>query len=75
MRQPPVALLEINARDSKARLDRDQLQGALEADPDAIIVYNQQADATTLAKSLVVSPAQVKFEIRQETKGVLGLQA
>ena len=73
--RPLVALLMPGAEDCEVCLDREQLQARLEADPQAIIVYNQQADAIALVDSLEVAPAQVFIEIRQDTRGVLGLQA
>ena len=73
--QPLVALLEPGAEDCEVCFDRNQLQTALKARPEAMVVYNQQADAIALVESLDVSPAQVFIEIRQDTKGVLGLQA
>ena len=73
--QPLVALLEPGAEDCEVCIDRDRLQASLEANPEAMIVYNQQADAIALVESLEVTPAQVFIEIRQDTKGVLGLQA
>lgn len=73
--QPLVALLEPNAEDCEVCLDPDQLQARLQADPQKMIVYNQQADAVALVERLDVDPAQVFIEIRQDTKGVLGLQA
>jgi hypothetical protein len=41
----------------------------------SIIVYNQQADALALVDNLSVSSSQIHIEIRQDTKGVLGLHA
>lgn len=73
--RPLVALLMPGAEDCEVCLDREQLQARLEADPQAMIVYNQQADAIALVESLEVAPAQVFIEIRQDTRGVLGLQA
>ncbi len=72
--RPLVALLMPGAEDCEVCLDREQLQARLEADPQAMIVYNQQADAIALVDSLEVAPAQVFIEIRQDTRGVLGLQ-
>ena len=72
---PLVALLMPDAEDCEVCLDREQLQARLEADPQSMIVYNQQADAIALVESLEVPPAQVFIEIRQDTRGVLGLQA
>jgi len=73
--RPLVALLMPGAEDCEVCIDREQLQARLEADPRAMIVYNQQADAVALVESLEVPPAQVFIEIRQDTRGVLGLQA
>lgn len=73
--KPLVALLMPGAEDCKVCLDRHKLQVGVDENPQAIIVYNQQADAIELVESLKVPPAQVFIEIRQDTKGVLGLQA
>ena len=73
--RPLVALLTPGAEDCEVCLDGAQLQARLETDPQAMIVYNQQADAIALVESLEVAPAQVFIEIRQDTRGVLGLQA
>jgi len=68
MSQPGVEVCEIGA-------DAKQLRTRLEAVAQAIIVYNQQADASALVDRLEPSPAQVFIEIRQDFRGVLGLQA
>jgi len=73
--RPLVALLLPGADDCGLCLDQDQLQASLDANPEAIIVYNQHADALALAGSLKVPCDQVYIEIRQDTRGVLGLQA
>jgi hypothetical protein len=73
--KPLVALLMPAAEDCEVCIDRGQLQAGLDANPQAIIVYNQQADAIALVEQLEVPPQQVFIEIRQDTKGVLGLQA
>ena len=73
--RPLVALLMPGAEDCEVCIDRDQILARLDANPQAIIVYNQQADARALVENLEVSPAQVFIEVRQDTKGVLGLQA
>ncbi len=73
--KPLIALLMPNAEDCEVYIDRDQLKAGLEANPQAIIVYNQQADAVALVENLEVPPQQIFIEIRQDTKGVLGLQA
>jgi hypothetical protein len=73
--RPLVALLQPGAEDCEVCAGRDQLKAGLDANPRAIIVHNQQADATALVESLEVSPDQVFIEVRQDTRGVLGLQA
>jgi hypothetical protein len=73
--QPLVALLTPGADDCEPFLDRHQLQAGLDARPGAIIVYNQHAEAFALVDSLTVSDDQIFIEIRQDTKGVLGLHA
>ena len=73
--EPLLALLLPDAEDCEVCSGAQQLQARLEAEPDAIIVYNQQADAIAMVDGLEVAPTQVFIEIRQDTKGVLGLQA
>ena len=73
--RPVVATLMPGAEDCEPCLDVQQLQAGLDADPATIIVYNQHADAQALVDQLRVAPAQIFIEIRQDTKGVLGLQA
>ena len=73
--QALVALLMPGADDCEPGLDPDQLQHDLDSRPGAIIVYNQHADALDRVSRLSVSPDQVFIEIRQDTKGVLGLHA
>ena len=73
--KPLVALLLPGADDCETCLDPDQLQAGLDANPEAIIVYNQHAEALALVANLQVASDQIYIEIRQDTKGVLGLQA
>ena len=73
--QPLAGILMPGASDCEYCLDRDQLQSSLDARPGAIIVYNQHADAIEWVNGLTVDPGQVFIEIRQDTKGVLGLHA
>ena len=73
--QPLVALLTPGAADCEPCLDPHQLQASLEARPEAIIVYNQHAEALALVDELSVPRSQIFIEIRQDTKGVLGLHA
>ncbi len=73
--QPLVALLTPGAADCEPCLDQHQLQAGLDARPETIIVYNQHAEALALVDELTVPRSQVFIEIRQDTKGVLGLHA
>ncbi len=73
--QPLVALLMPGGEDCEPCLDQNQLQARLDASPQAIVVYSQQAKARTIVESLNTSSSQIYIEIRQDTKGVLGLHA
>jgi len=73
--QSLVALLMPGGEDCEPCLDQNQLQARLDKHPEAIIVYNQQADARALVENLKTPTTQVYIEIRQDTKGVLGLHA
>jgi hypothetical protein len=73
--QPLVALLMPAGDDCEPCLDQVQLQASLDANPQAIIVYNQHADALALVQNLNTPATQIYIEIRQDTKGVLGLHA
>ncbi len=73
--KPLVALLAPNADDCEPCRDADQLQTSLQARPDSIVVYNQHAAARALVDGLTFPANQVFIEIRQDTKGVLGLHA
>ncbi len=73
--EPLVAILRQGEEDCEPRSDLQQLQDLLGEYPDAMIVYNQHQDAFKLIELLKVPPMQVFIEIRQDTKGVLGLHA
>lgn len=73
--QPLVALLMPGADDCEPCLDPHRLQAGLDARPESIIVYNQHTEALALVDSLTVSDDQLFIEVRQDTKGVLGLHA
>ena len=73
--QPLVGLLAPGADDCELCLDADQLLAALKTRTDTVIVYNQHADALALVDTLNLPENQVFIEIRQDTKGVLGLHA
>jgi len=73
--QPLVALLAPGAEDCELCSDLQQLQAGLDACPESIVVYNQQAEARALVDQLRLPASQVFIEIRQDTRGVLGLHA
>lgn len=73
--QPLVTLLMPGREDCEPCLDQDQLQASLDKRPQAIIVYNQQDEARAIVKNLKTPASQIYIEIRQDTKGVLGLHA
>jgi len=73
--QPFIAVLSPGADDCDPCENEDQLLALLERNPGAMIVYNQHADAIKLISRLQSPIDQVFIEIRQDTKGVLGLQA
>ena len=70
-----VGTLMPNADEFEPCTDRDQLQSVLDSQPAALLVFNQHADARALVDSLNTQENQVYIEIRQDTKGVLGLHA
>ena len=57
--QPLVGLLAPGAEDCELCLDADQLQAAVKARADTVIVYNQHADALALVDTLNVPESQV----------------
>jgi len=73
--QPFIAILCADADDCKPCENENQLLELREKNPGAMIVYNQHADAIKLINKLRVPATQVFIEIRQDTRGVLGLQA
>jgi hypothetical protein len=73
--KPLIAILRPGAEDCEPCADVQQLQNLLEESSEAIIVYNQHQDAIKMIEHLSVSPQQVYIEIRQDTRGVLGLHA
>ena len=73
--KPLVGLIYPGAADCEYSLDPDQLKSKLESCSGAFLVYNQQAEALALVDELQLSAEQVLIEVRQDTKGVLGLHA
>lgn len=73
--KPLLAILLPDAEDCIPCSDRQQLTEQLEQDPRGIIIYNQHPLAAQLIDSLQTPMDQIFIEIRQDTKGVLGLHA
>ena len=69
---PFTAILLPEAEDCIPAAD---LQQFFAQNPGSMIVYNQHPDALNLVKNLQTPEQQIIIEIRQETRGVLGLQA
>lgn len=70
-----VGLIYPDAEDCDYSLDPVYLNANLESNPGAFVVYNQQPDALALVDKLKLPSDQILIEIRQDTKGVLGLHA
>ena len=73
--EPLVGLIYPGAEDCDYSLDPNQLESKLASSPDTFVVYNQQSEAQALVENLQLPAEQVLIEIRQDTKGVLGLHA
>ena len=73
--QPLVALLDPRADDCEPCDEQSLLQERLAQNPGAFLVYNQHPEARALVDSLSLPAEQIFLEIRQDTKGVLGLHA
>ncbi len=70
--QPFTAILLPEAEDCIPATDLPQL---FAQNPGSMIVYNQHPEALNQVKNLQTPEQQIIIEIRQETRGVLGLQA
>ncbi|MFT5218893.1 MAG: hypothetical protein ACI9LO_000781 [Planctomycetota bacterium] len=73
--EPLVAILNPGAEDCELCFDLEQLQHKLESSPAAVVVYNQHDDALSMVDAFAFPANQIYIEIRQDTKGVLGLEA
>ncbi len=73
--QPLIAILLPDAEDCDPCEDEHQLLDQLNKNPGSIVVYNQHPNATELIDQLKLPAEQIFIEIRQDTKGVLGLHA
>ena len=73
--QPLIAILRPGAEDCDPCEDEHQLLDQLNKNPGSIVVYNQHPNAIELIDQLKLPAEQIFIEIRQDTKGVLGLHA
>lgn len=73
--QPFTAILPPDADDCIVANDETSLQSLLEGNPGAYIIYNQHSQAWASLAPLNLDGRQIVIEVRQETRGVLGLQA
>lgn len=70
-----LGLLDANCANFETCADSEALLAALASQPDAIVVHNQDSAARSSVAKLDLPDSQIVIEIREETKGVLGLQA
>jgi RNase P protein component len=73
--QPLIAILRPGAEDCDPCEDEHHLLDQLEKNPESIIVYNQHREAIELVSQLQLPAKQIFIEVKQDTKGVLGLHA
>ena len=73
--QPLTAILPQDADDCIYCNDSDELQALLNRNTGAYLVYNQHPEARSRVEDLEIGDQQIMIEIRQETRGVLGLKA
>ena len=70
-----LAVLVPGGADCEVCENSGELADRLAADPEAIIVYNQSDEARATIDALDLPATQIYIEIRQDTGGVLGLEA
>ena len=73
--QPYTAVLPQQADDCITAENIDELQNLLNSNPGSMVVYNQHPESIERVNQLEATDQQIILEIRQETRGVLGLQA
>lgn len=73
--RPFTAVLPHDADDCIVGSDIIRLEELMRQNPDSCIVYNQHPQAQAALKQLNLDPQQIVIQVRQETRGVLGLQA
>ena len=70
-----TAVLPAAAADYIAVESTEALRTTLVQNPQALVIYNQNEAAQARIDSITFDHQQIFIEIRQETRGVLGLQA
>ena len=77
IRDHETCLLCLLAQNQTLHCDEvcEDIPALLEEDPQAVLVYNQNADSLQLKDSIVWRDGQQSIEIFQETEGVFGLRA
>lgn len=73
--QPFTAVLLPDADDCMVGNDVPRLTNLLAQHLDAYLIYNQHPQAQIRLNTLNPDPRQIVIQVRQETRGVLGLQA
>lgn len=73
--QPFTAVLPPEAGDCIVSDDAQELQALLKRHAGAFIIYNQHPQAQLTLNEINPDPQQIVIQVRQETRGVLGLQA
>jgi len=73
--KPLTAILPRNADDCFYSSDSAELQALLDQHDNAFVVYNQHPQARAIVAELTTDDQQIMLKIRQETRGVLGLEA
>lgn len=73
--QPYTAILLPGADDCVPSDDKQSMRALLQQNPLSAVIYNQHPLARAALDELGLDDEQVVIEVRQETRGVLGLQA
>ena len=72
---PFTAILLPDANDCVAADDGQSMRALLQQNPRCYVIYNQHPLAQAELDKLDLDDHQIVIEVRQETRGVLGLQA
>ncbi len=73
--KPFTAILRPGANDCVGADDNHSVRDLLERNPGAYVIYNQHPLAQAELDKLDLDDRQIVIEVRQETRGVLGLEA